>query len=106
MDPLPKSNVGVGVSIDEELVRVLELALVVVGRVQPDDEHLSWGDHLLPKLDFSCRQTASVDDRATIAEHLFNRPRNRRWIGAQHSLGLGCSSKHRIVLPRRAVVVI
>jgi hypothetical protein len=30
VDPLSKSNVGVGVSIDEEVLGVLELALVVV----------------------------------------------------------------------------
>ena len=74
MDTLAKSDVGVGVSIDEKLVRVLELALVVVGRVQLDHEHLLRSDHLPSEPDFGSRYTTGLDNRAAIAEHLFDRP--------------------------------
>jgi hypothetical protein len=89
VDSLAKSDVGVGVSIEEKLARVLEPAVVMVGRVQLYHEHLLRGDHLLSEPDFGGRYTTGLYNRATIAEHLFDRPRNCRWIGTQRSLGLG-----------------
>ena len=89
VDTFAKADVRIGVSIDKELVRVLELALVVVGRVQLDHEHLLRGDHLPSEPDFGSRYTTGLDNRAAIPEHLFDRHRNRRWIGAQCLLGVG-----------------
>src|SRR5215472_12425706 len=89
VDALAKPDVGVGLPVYHEVVGLLELAFVAVGRQQPGHDQLLGRDGLSSKPDLSRGCPGKQAKGAAIPEHFLDCKRDAPLVGAQSSLRPG-----------------
>src|SRR6266566_3632165 len=105
VDSTPESDMAIWLPLNVEAIGIGELGFVAVRRANPGHDHLTWLDALVANNRLGYRHARHSFHWRVIAQGLLDGPGTSARFLRRRSTTPGFSSKQRIILPSRLVVV-